>query len=147
MPCERLTGSACSSPSPRPVVRPTLAIPGISISSFSSRRPKASAVSRLAPGGRLMTTCALPSLKGGRNSLPRVASTRMLAVASAPVTATTPQGCAQESAIMRPPMALACRTTNESPWRSVARELGSSHQHRTGVTVSETTSEARMLTT
>ena len=40
----------------------------------------ASDVSRLAPGGRIRLTCAVPSLNGGRNSVPRVAKTATEAI-------------------------------------------------------------------
>src|SRR5205814_852741 len=104
-------------------------------------------VSRLALGGRIRLTCAEPSLNAGRNSEPCAERTTTDPTAAAPTTAAIFQGCRQENAMRRPPTALTPRTTGPSRRRTVAADRGRSHRHRTGVTVMETTSDARMLTT
>ena len=67
-------------------------------------------------------------------------------IAAERTTAEIAIGCRHENAISRPPPDFTARTTSPSALRDVAFAFGSSHQHRIGVTVSETTSDARMLT-
>ena len=95
----------------------------------------------------MRSTCAVPSLNGGRNSVPRVPSTAIAAMAVASTTIPICRGNRHERAMKRPPTAFTPRTTGPSPVLAVAFAFGSSHQHSTGVTVIDTSSDARMLTT
>ena len=88
---EACTPSAWSSSSARPVRRPVRATSGTCIIRFSAMAPIRLLSASEVPGTERRLIVALPSLKGGRNSLPKVMVSNMAAAKAANVTNRTSQ--------------------------------------------------------
>ena len=89
---ELLTGSTCSSSSARPVRRAVYCTSGTRRMSCSATAPILLLSSREVPAGVYRLTVKLPSLNGGKNSVPKRVATTKDAITSAVATPMTMRG-------------------------------------------------------